>query len=802
MRVLLPLIAIYALAAPAAAQHAAQAPSFARDVQPILAARCYACHGPDQQQSGLALHSRAGALAEADTGTPAVTPGDAAGSELVRRIASSEAWERMPPEGEPLTATQIETLRAWIDAGAGYEPHWAFVERGDPRPPETTDQRWARNGIDRFVLARLEAAGLRPAAEADNRTLARRLYYDLTGLPPTPQQLEAFLHDDRPDAYERLVDKLLDSPHYGERWARHWLDLVRYAETNSFERDGAKPGAWKYRDYVIRSLNDDKPYDRFIREQLAGDELDEVTPETMTATGYYRLGAWDDEPADPEQSLADELDNIVSTTSQAVLGLTVGCARCHDHKIDPVPQTDYYGLVAFMADVTTYGVRSDQTTNNQWAASGERVNRQHAQAQRRLAQLERRVHDLEQRGIAEMPAADQRRSETHERPEVLKKLKDFLPKGDWQRYEGLVAERDAVVRERAGLPKQEFVLALAKCDPRPDVTHVMLRGNAHALGDPVEPCFPELFGDDPPRLPTAAEGARTAGRRRVLADWITAPENRLTPRVIANRVWQHHFGRGIVRSSNNFGQLGTPPTHPELLDWLANWLVDNDWRLKPLHRLMVTSSSYRMSSQADDAALAADPQNDLFWRFDMRRLSAEEIRDTVLQVSGQLDGALYGPSIYPRLSREVLATQSQPGNGWPTTPDAQAARRSIYIHVKRSLIPPELAAFDFPETDTSCEARFVTTQPAQALNLLHSGFVQRQAGLFAQRVKKKARGEGRELVVYALELALGRPADEETIADGLELIETSQSRHGLSPDAAFEQFCLLVLNLNEFVYLD
>ncbi|WP_146445052.1 PSD1 and planctomycete cytochrome C domain-containing protein [Botrimarina colliarenosi] len=787
------------------AAQADDAVSYQREVAPILTKRCYACHGPDQAESSLALDSFANATAETDSGEPAILPGDADGSELIRRIASDEEWERMPPEGEPLTADEIAILRKWIDSGAKYEKHWAFEPLQDVEPPAVEDAAWARNDIDRFVLAKLEAKGLAPAPEADRRTLARRLYYDLIGLPPTPAEVEAFVRDDRPDAYERLVDALLASPHHGEKWARHWLDVVRYGETNSFERDGAKPNAWKYRDYVIQSLNDDKPYDQFIREQLAGDELESPTKDSIIATGYYRLGIWDDEPADKLQAKYDEIDNLVSTTSQGFLGLTVGCARCHDHKIDPIPQTDYYGMVALFADVKPYGVRGDEETNSQWDLSPPDLKqRRDGLLGQRRAMLEE-TETLEQQAIARMSGRDQRRTETSKREQVLKeKLAEHQTEAERSRYLDLQNQIADLNRQLDALPAADLALALASCEPHPETTHVMLRGNPHVPGDEVTPRFPEIFEEAEPTIGHAPDHARSAGRRRVLADWIASPENRLTGRVIANRVWQHHFGRGIVRSANNFGQLGTPPTHPELLDWLAGWLVEHEWRLKPLHRLIVTSSAYRMSSAPNAAAAAIDPANDLFWRFDLRRLTAEEVRDSALAVSGELKLLVGGPSVYPKLSDEVLHTQSVPGLGWDTTPTAAEAakRRSVYIHIKRSLIPPELANFDFPETDNSCEARFNTVQAAQALSLMHGGFLQEQAQALATRAVAEGPADRQGRVKYALRLVLQREPDAEMVSDSLQLIDRYQTGHGLSADAAFDQFCLMAMNLSEFVYLD
>ncbi len=784
---------------------AAESISFSRDVQAILASRCLSCHGSDIAESNLSLNDRDIALAAADSGLIPIVPGKPQQSELIRRITAPDDEERMPPEGDPLSEREISLLRQWIVEGASYEKHWAFVPPVRRDPPQVHREAWIANPIDAFVLSRLEQRGLTPAAPADSRVLARRLYFDITGLPPTPAELQAFLADQRPDAYERLVDRLLASPRYGEKWARHWLDVVRYAESNSFERDAPKPFAWKYRDYVIRSLNNDKPYDQFVREQLAGDELDEVTNDSMTATGYYRLGTWDDEPADPLQAKYDDLDNIVSTTGQAFLGLSIGCARCHDHKIDPIPQTDYYGLLAFFADVTPYALPHNRDAKlhslSDLSDPDDASRRERLSSRQR--KLQQRKHKIEQEAIQKMESVDQARVETGQRQEVLdEKLESYTTASQLQQYVELMEQLKVMSNQLADLPPAEWVLALAKCDPHPETIHVMMRGNPHVLGDPVDPCFPTLFGAETPELPVAPAEARSAGRRRVLADWITQPGNMLTGRVIVNRVWQHHFGRGIVRSSNNFGQLGTPPTHPELLDWLAFYLSDHNWQLKPLHRLILTSNAYRMSSTSSTEGLAADPANDLFWRFNMRRLTAEEIRDSVLYVSGQLNEKLYGPSIYPKLSQEVLATQSRPGENWHTSKPRQASRRSIYIHVKRSLIPPELASFDFPETEISCEARFNTTQVAQALNLMHGDFLQTQARHLANRVVSEVGDDLRSQLARTLRLALGREPDEETFSDGLKLVDRYRTHHGLDRSESLRQYCLMVLNLNEFVYLD
>ncbi len=779
--------------------------SFMQDVKPLLARRCFSCHGPTAREGGLRLDKPETALAKLDSGLRAIVPGHVEQSALVARVIASDATERMPPEGKPLSPQEINTLKQWIAAGAKWEKHWAFVPPQRHTLPQVKNKAWVQNPIDAFILARLNEAGLEPARLADKRSLARRAYFDVTGLPPTSEQVEAFLNNSAPDAWPRLVDSLLASPHYGEHWARHWLDLVRFAETNSFERDGLKPNAWKYRDYVIRSFNDDKPYDRFLREQLAGDELDEVTNDSIIATGYYRLGIWDDEPADPLQARFDGFDDIISTTSQAMLGLTVGCARCHDHKIDPIPQADYYGMLAFFADVRPYADldEGDPERNSQWKMSKPAEQARRAELQDKENLIRKEMQAIEDVGIQRMPVADQEISRTPDRERLLKdKLEQHLNVSEWGQYQETSKRLESTRAEIKKLPAPRSALALAKCNPHPEATHILTRGNPHVPGDTIEPHFPVLFGEAAPVIPLAAEGAHSAGRRRVLAEWIASPRNMLTARVIVNRVWQHHFGRGLVRSANNFGELGTPPTHPELLDYLALWLIDHNWQLKPLHRLILNSNAYQMSSAGNSNALAVDPTNELFWRFDIRRLSAEEIRDAALMTSGQINFAMFGPGFYPKLSHEILATQSRPGDGWGQSTAEEQSRRSIYIHVKRSLLPPLLTAFDFPDTDSSCEDRFITTQPGQALAMLDSEFLNEQASKLAARVAIEAGPELRARVARVIRLAFERPATEEEIADGLSLLNRLTTERGKKPTEALTYWCLTVLNLNEFVYLD
>jgi hypothetical protein len=557
-----------------------------------------------------------------------------------------------------------------------------------------------------------------------------------------------------------------------------------------------KPNAWRFRDYVIRSFNDDKPYDQLIREHLAGDELAEVTTDTLTATGYYRLGLWDDEPADVLQARYDELDDIVATTGQVFLGLTVNCARCHDHKLDPIPQADYYRLVAFFNEIDRYHTKTGQVDVSPPALAARYRDLADARAAIR-AQME----PIEQDGISRMSAEDQRKTEGSQREAVLReKLQPQLGEQQWQEYQQY-KERLSLL-DAIKLPPRDTVLGIGECLKEPPKAFVLARGNPHVPLGEVEPAFPTALGGGAAVVPPRAADAGSSGRRRVLADWIASPANPLTSRVMVNRIWQHHFGRGLVRSSSNFGNVGTPPTHPELLDWLAAELVEGGWRLKPLHRLIVTSSAYRMASTASAKALAADPENDLLWRFDMRRLAAEEVRDAMLATSGQLNLKMFGPGVYPKMSQEVLESQSMPGNGWGQSDLDEQNRRSIYIHVKRSLVLPILAEFDVCDTDGSCAVRFSTTQPTQALAMLNGEFAHQQAAALAARVRREAAGDVEPQIARALRLALSSPVDSRHVERGQRLITRLQSQHGLSAEKSFELFCLMVLNLNEFVYLD
>ncbi len=786
-----------------AQQNAKPVVDFTQQIQPLLAKHCYSCHGPDVQEGGLRLDQSELAFKQLESEATAVVPQHPEKSEIIKRLISKDESQQMPPEGDRLKQEQIDLIRNWIKQGAEWKKHWAFQPLHQKTPPIIKQTQWVKNPIDAFILAKLESKGLTPAPPANRGELIRRAYFNLTGLPPTPEEVDQFINDPSPDAYEKLIDRLLASPRYGERWARHWLDLVRYADTNSFERDGIKPNAWRFRDYVISSFNQDKPYSQFIKEQLAGDELDQVTNETIIATGYYRLGLWDDEPADPLLSYYNELDDIVSTTSQVFLGLTLNCARCHEHKIDPIPHEDYYRFLAFFHGLNSYGIRSDQLSYNQTDITSPEVSAIHARIDAQKIDVKKKMHQMEQTAIKKMSGVDQRRSETRQREKLLKeKLKQYLEPDQKKVYQALKQDLHQLEEQRKKATPRKMALSVRRSLKEPRETFVLLRGNPNVRGEKVQPGFPEIFGKTEALIPVARKEQQTSGRRRVLAEWIADGDNLLTSRVIVNRIWQHHFGRGIVQSPNNFGQLGVPPTHPELLDWLALKFVKSGQKFKSFHKLIMMSNTYQMSAKFSDQAAAIDPANDLFWRFNMRRLSAEEVRDSLLAVNGRLNLKMYGPGIYPQISKEVLQGQSRPGEGWLDSSEEERARRSIYVFVKRSLITPLLFNFDFADTDSSCAVRFVTTQPAQALGMINGSFVNRQAEYLADRIIEEVDKKHASFVERAIRLAYGRQPLKGEVDAGVRLIENLIKKHSLKEKQALNYYCLTILNRNEFVYLD
>lgn len=800
---------------------------YKEQVRPILETHCFECHGPKSELKGeLFLGNREGLLEGGESG-PAVDL-DALEDSILIAAINYESYE-MPPDSK-LPDSDIAILTAWVKAGAVIpedaelerpevshanpatlvneetKNYWAFRAVANPAVPPVTNSAGVANPIDNFILQKLEQARLSPASRAEKQQLIRRAYYDLTGLPPSLDDIDSFVNDTSDRAFEKVVDQLLDSPQYGERWGRHWLDLVRYAESNSYERDGTKPFVWRYRDYVIKSFNEDKPYTQFVKEQLAGDEFEPPTPDSIVATGYYRLGIWDDEPVDPKQALYDDLDDVLLTTSQVFLGLTMNCARCHDHKIDPLPQKDYYSFLAFFSGFKRYGARSHESVEDNSigpiAVSNEQQKRNAARKEldRELVQHDRKINHVNRRlqDLMTPPEKEDFRA-VEVRVDIARKyIGKGLSKQLVTEYEKAVNRKKEIFNTRP--PEVAQALIIKEIGKKPRDTFILVRGNANVEGAKVEPAFPSILSPPEPVIKAPAS-TESSGRRTALANWIASDKNQLTARVMVNRIWQHHFGRGIVGSSNNFGNIGDQPTHPELLDWMATRFMQGGWKLKAMHKLIMLSSTYQMSSQASEKELAADPANKLYWRFNMRRLSSEELRDSVHAANGSLNLKMGGPSIYPIIPQEVLAGQSRPGAGWGTSSEEERARRAVYIFIKRSLVEPLMADFDFADVDSTCPVRFVTTQPTQALSLLNSEFMNRQAAIFAEFLKKKAGTDAAKQVELGLTQATQRRPTTTEIDRGIGLI-ASLKADGVPEDVALKYYCLTLFNLNEFLYLD
>jgi len=701
---------------------------FEAKIRPIFVEHCWKCHAADAK-GGLRLDGRESALAGGDSG-PAIAPGDAPRSLIVRAVRYDDPAYQMPPSGK-LPPAAIRALEEWVAQGAAYpaadavagavvrrggftvseadRDHWAYRPVVRPPVPSAAAPPPAATGspIDAFLDAKLAARGITPNPRATPRDLVRRAWFDLVGLPPPLAEVEAFERDPSDAAWLALVDRLLAMPAYGERQGRHWLDVVRYAQTNGYERDGEKPFAWRYRDWVIAAFNDDMPYDRFVREQLAGDLMEPVGDSGIVASGFWHLGTWDDEPDDARLARYDELDDMLATVGQGFLGSTINCARCHDHKFDPIGQKDYYALLGMIQRVRRYSPR----------------------------------HGTEKR--KKKDAADEE--------EVVE------------------IDADAYVQLPGG---GGFAMAARDAAHTPATT-VLVRGNPAVPGAAVEPGVPEVF-----RGRAAADG--TAGRsgRLALAEWIASRDNPLTPRVMVNRIWLHHFGKGLVPTPNDFGFAGMPPVHDALLDWLAAEFMDSGWSVKRLHRAIMASEAYRRGARADRPECAAvDEGNTLVWRQERRRLEAETIRDAFLAASGGLVAEAGGRGFFPAVGRDRLAGQSKPGAGWEKPDPLQDRRRSVYAFVKRTLLPPELEAFDYTNTTSSVGERAVTTVSPQALLLTNGAFARERAATLALRAGAAApvlaaepgtAGGDAAFVTAAYEAALARrpSAAELSIATG------------------------------------
>lgn len=787
---------------------------YARDVASIFKKRCVVCHGPLTREGGLRLDAGKLARAGGDDGAVIVS-GDPAASRLLSRVTSTDVNERMPPKGAPLSAGEIDLLSRWIASGAAIpaqevvvaapRDHWSFQPLRPQTPPEVRDPSWALNPIDRFVRAELERVGRTPNPPASWAALLRRAHLDLHGLPPSIAVQEAFARNADEEAYASLIRDLLADSAYGERYARHWLDVARYADSNGYERDAEKPQVWRYRDYVIRAFNDDKPFDRFIREQLAGDELPNASAESVIATGFLRLGPWDDEPADPETDKFDQWDDLISTTSQTFLGLTLGCARCHDHKFDPLTQRDYYSLLAVFQPLDR--PRQGRTELATPAAAPQIVRRLNerdagiATENAVIAKVRReQLAELIASQLVDAPDGSAAAFETEEakRTDAQKKLVRDLETALRVEVDAtLTPDREARIRaaqneikrlhtETPDVVSGYFLRETSSAAPP---TRLLHRGNPRDPGAEVQPAAPAVLCASPVSFPPP--DAFTSRRRITLADWIAAPDHPLTARVIVNRVWLWHFGRGLVRTPNDFGLQGEQPTHPALLDWLAHWFThDAGWSLKKLHLLIMTSRSYQMSREGRADLLAVDPENRTLWRRAPQRLEVEAMRDATLAVSGQLDRTLYGPAMYPFIPSAAVMGHTDKERAWPKFDERASSRRAIYAFTKRTLLVPMFEVFDQCDTTRSAGGRGTTTVPTQALSLFNGDFVNRQAVHFADRLRKEVGDDPAAQIDHAYRLALARKPTEREAAAMRAFLE----RESLS------QLCRVIFNLNEFVY--
>jgi mono/diheme cytochrome c family protein len=809
----------------------------AQQAYQILEKNCVACHGAAMQMSKLDLRTRESILRGGERG-PAVEPHNPRSSRLYT-FAAHLANPSMPP-GLKLPDADIGVLRRWVLAGAivpereaddeerarkqalskleerpiteQEREFWSFRPPARRDPPAVDGSALqpgsgAVHPIDAFLLASWREKGLQPSPPADRRTLIRRAYLDLTGLPPDPAEVEAFVNNPSPGAFEQLVERLLASPHYGERWGRHWLDLVRYADSGGFERDFDWPDAWRYRDYVVESFNQDKPYDQFIREQIAGDEITPESKQARIATGYLRLGP--DNNIKTERTRMDELDDILATTGLTFLGMTVQCARCHNHKFDPIPQKDYYSMQAvfFSTKPVDYPLVPEAAVAR-YDADQKRIDKLQEPLKKARKELEKPYHDsiFEQR-INELPEyvqiawrtpADQRtegqRLNARQIEATLKieeaEILAIMPDAAKQKHRELLRQIQALDEQRP--QKYPTAMTIGEEGREPLPSYFLHRGSPSAKGSLMEPGVLTVANWGGARFSEPPPDAPTSHRRGAFAAWVASERNPLTARVMANRIWQHHFGAGIVRTPSNFGKTGERPTHPELLDWLAAEFIESGWSIKTMHRRMMTSKAYQMASDDVAANMQTDPDNRLFWRMPRQRLEAEILRDQMLAVTGTLDAAIGGPAVFPYIDPALF--QSSTGRTWPGKPigDPSTWRRSLYVFLKRSIRYPMFEAFDQPDLINSCDRRNRSTISPQALLLMNNAFVMRQAKFFAQRVMAEAAPETSAQVERAYQLALARLPDAEEKAKAVEFIEGSP--YGLV------DFCQTLFNLNEFVY--
>jgi hypothetical protein len=751
---------------------AESSPDFNRDIQPIFQRRCYVCHGPQVQMKGLRFDDRQAAMR-------AIQPGDSAHSRLIA-MATGVGGKFMPPTGPRLSADEVALLRAWIDRGAPWPEAaarsglWSLQATRNPAPPAVRNRAWPVNGIDNFVLARLEAERIEPSPAADRATLIRRLSLDLTGLPPAPQEVETFLADTRPDAYQRLVDRLLDSPHYGEKWARYWLDLAHYADSDGYEKDLERPWAWRYRQWVIAAFNRDMPYDEFTIEQIAGDELPHATVEQKVATGFFRQTLTNREAGvERREARFEQLVDRTGTFATVWLGMTMRCAQCHDHKFDPIKQKDFYQILAYFNRANEADIDAPVPGEiGPYLAAKPEYDRKRAEVlkefdvplfqqeweARMLGAMDNPGKDLDWdfavtsfRAMADhgerimrTPMAERGERQQWQLTDYF--IRNFGPQFGKQKEaaQKLRAARTKVEALEKGFPGVTQAYAIED-DSTPLATHIAERGDYRHEGAEVEPGTPSF-------LPPAQ-----AKTRLELARWLVSPANPLVARVAVNRLWQEMFGRGLTATSDDFGTQGERPSHPELLDYLATDFRDHGWSVKRMLRQIALSATYRQASNARPELESKDPGNVLLARQSRIRLPAELIRDEALAASGLLDPEIGGKSFKPPQPKGVAELSYGKKGGYQESTGPQRYRRGLYIHYQRTSPHPFLTNFDEPDSDISCTRRRASDTALQSLNLLNDPVFFEAAGALAWRVQQEAPGSSfDDRLNYAFELCLAR----------------------------------------------
>ncbi|MBA3441264.1 MAG: DUF1553 domain-containing protein [Pyrinomonadaceae bacterium] len=785
---------------------------FEARIRPVLESSCAACHSGESAMGGLRLDSRANVL-KGGTSGPSIVPGDPDKSLLIQAVRFTHERFKMPP-GKKLPEQQIDDLVQWVKTGAVWpdknassavaakheylitpeqQSFWSFQKPKDSPAPHVKLRGWTKTPIDKFILAKLEEKKLAPTVAADKRTLIRRATFDLTGLPPTSEDVEAFVADASPNAFSRVVDRLLASPHYGERWGRHWLDLVRYSDSAGDSADYPVPQAYLYRNYVIDSFNQDKPYDQFLREQIAGDLLPSKTEnekwERTIATGYLAIARRFS--VRPERNMYLTIDDTIDNVSKATLGLTVGCARCHDHKYDPIPTKDYYSLYGIF-DSTRYPFAGSENVQEQkdlvYRLPKDKVEAVLKPHQEQLAPIDAELKKLleEKKKFEEKDEAQTVKATADETATPQRTLKQINSEINE------VRKRRVPIAAKAPFLEKTFAVA----EGEGHNARVLRRGDPKNLGDEVPRRFLQILGGH--KLPVVKEGS---GRLQ-LAEWLTDPQNSLTARVMVNRIWQHHFGKGIVQTPSDFGKRGKPPTHPELLDYLAARFVESGWSIKAMHRMIMSSQVYQLASQGQAQNAQTDPSNDLLWKFNRRRLDAESLRDALLAISGELDAKKGEEHSFPHESTWNY-TQHK-----PFTAVYETKQRSVYLMNQRIQKHPYLAIFDGADANASTAERTSSTTPIQALYMMNSSFVHEQANHFAKRLMSMM-PDHRQRIDVAYRRALGRPATPEEIQKGEAYLQQSQQKlmtadtpSEQQPQQALASYLRVLLSSNEFMFVD